>query len=75
MAEGNIQVEGGMWVEADTNIPSGESLIRQFLFGKKFIKEEFGHESKVLWLPDIFGVSGSVPQILKGCGVDYFMNA
>lgn len=75
VADGNIQVEGGMWVEADTNAPSGESLIRQFLFGKKFIKEEFGHESKVLWLPDIFGVSGSIPQIMKGCGVDYFMNA
>lgn len=73
--EGNIIIEGGMWVESDVNIPCGESLIRQFLFGKKFIKDEFGLESEILWLPDIFGVSPALPQIMKGCGIQYFMNA
>jgi alpha-mannosidase len=73
--EGKFIVEGGMWVEADTNIPSGESLIRQFLFGKRFIEKEFGTESRMLWLPDVFGCSAALPQIMKGCGIEYFMNA
>lgn len=73
--DGNIIVEGGAWVEPDTNLPSGESLIRQFVFGKKFIKDEFGKDSEIFWLPDSFGMSGSLPQILKGCGIKYFMNA
>lgn len=64
--------EGGMWVEADANVPSGESLIRQFVHGKRFFKEEFGVDSKMLWLPDVFGYNGAMPQIMKGCGVDYF---
>lgn len=72
---GNVTAEGGMWVQADTLIPSGESLIRQFAFGKRFIAEEFGSESEIFWLPDSFGVSGSLPQIMKGCGIKYFMNA
>jgi len=64
--------EGGMWVEADTNITGGESLIRQFLVGKRFFKEEFGVESRLMWLPDVFGYSGAMPQIMRGCGIDYF---
>ncbi len=72
---GNIIVEGGMYVESDTNILSGESLIRQFMFGKRFIKEEFGTESEIFWLPDSFGMTASLPQIMKGCGIKYFMNA
>lgn len=64
--------EGGMWVEADTNISSGEALIRQFIHGKRFFMEEFGVDSKMLWLPDVFGYSAALPQIMKGCGVDYF---
>ena len=70
---GQWEVEGGMWVEADTNISGGESLIRQFLYGKQYIKEEFGKDSRLLWLPDVFGYSGNMPQIMKKCGVDYFM--
>ena len=70
--EGRWEPIGCMWVEADTNIPSGESLVRQTLFGKRFFQEEFGVETKVLWLPDVFGYSGSLPQILKKAGVDYF---
>lgn len=75
VSEGRVIVEGGMWVEADTNIPSGESLIRQFIAGKQFISEEFGTESEILWLPDIFGCSAALPQIMKGCGIRYLMNA
>ena len=64
--------EGGMWVEADCNLTSGESLVRQFLFGKHFFKEEFGIDNRILWLPDVFGYSGALPQIMKKCGIDYF---
>lgn len=70
--QGRFIPEGGMWVEADTNITGGESLIRQFLYGKKFFREEFGLDNRMLWLPDVFGYSGALPQIMKGCGVDYF---
>ncbi|HIS31481.1 MAG TPA: alpha-mannosidase [Candidatus Limivivens intestinipullorum] len=65
--------EGGMWVEADCNLTSGESLARQFLYGKKFFKEEFGVDNEILWLPDVFGYSGALPQIMKKAGIRYFM--
>lgn len=71
--EGRWEPEGGMWLEADCNLTSGESLIRQFLHGKRFFREEFGVENRILWLPDVFGYSGALPQIMKGCGIDYFM--
>jgi len=71
---GNIVAEGASWVEPDCNVTAGESLVRQFLFGKKLFWEEFGIDSKLFWLPDSFGITGSLPQILKGCGIDYFMN-
>jgi alpha-mannosidase len=72
VAEGRIIPEGGMWVEPDTNIPSGESLIRQFLYGKRFFREEFGVNNEMLWLPDVFGYSGNLPQIMRKCGIHYF---
>ncbi|MHB1318346.1 MAG: alpha-mannosidase [Anaerolineae bacterium] len=72
VARGQWIVDGGMWVEADTNLSGGESLIRQFLYGKRFIKDEFGVDSQLLWLPDVFGYSGSLPQIMRGCGINYF---
>lgn len=72
---GQLIPEGGMWVEADTNIPSGESLIRQFLYGKKYFREEFGVDSRLLWLPDVFGYCAALPQIMKGCGIRYFATA
>ncbi len=72
VAEGRWEVEGAMWLEADTNLISGESLIRQIIYGKRFMKEEFGVDSKILWLPDVFGYSGALPQILKKTGVDKF---
>ncbi|GAB2540823.1 alpha-mannosidase [Gracilibacillus alcaliphilus] len=71
--EDKWEVEGGMWVEADCNIPSGESLVRQLLLGTRFFKEEFGKENEVLWLPDVFGYSWALPQILKKSGFTSFM--
>lgn len=69
---GQIIVEGGTWVEPDTNLTGGESLIRQFIHGKRFFKEEFGVESVLFWEPDVFGYSGALPQIMRGCGIQYF---
>ena len=71
--EGRFEVQGGMWVEADSNASGGESLVRQFLYGKKFWKEEFGKEVDTLWLPDAFGFSGALPQIMLGCGCRNFL--
>lgn len=71
--EGRWEPEGGMWVEADCNLTAGESLVRQFIYGKRFFKEEFGVDNKILWLPDVFGYSGALPQIMKKSGIDYFM--
>ena len=73
VADGRWDAEGGMWVEPDCNIPSGEGLVRQLLYGKRFFREEFGVESKVLWLVDTFGFPQTLPQIAKGCGIDYFV--
>jgi alpha-mannosidase len=70
--EGRWDVTGSMWVEADCNLCSGESLIRQILVGKNFFKDEFGIETDVLWLPDVFGYAAALPQILKKAGVNYF---
>ena len=61
-----------MWVESDTNIPSGESLIRQFVRGKRWFREELGVDSRLAWMPDTFGFSAALPQIMKNCGVPYF---
>lgn len=71
--EGRFEVQGGMWVEADTNVTGGESLVRQFLYGTRFWKEEFGKEVETLWLPDVFGFSGALPQIMRGCGCQNFL--
>lgn len=73
MAEGRWEADGGMWVEADCNLTSGESLTRQILIGSKFIKDEFGKDVEYLWLPDVFGYSWALPQILKKSGIDMFM--
>ncbi len=69
---GRAIADGAMWVEADTNISGGEALIRQVMQGRKFFREEFGIDSRVLWLPDVFGYSGALPQILAGCGLTGF---
>ncbi len=71
--QGRWELLGGMWIEADTNLSGGESLIRQFLYGKNFFMDEFGIEVKNLWLPDVFGYSAALPQIVRKCGCDYFL--
>ncbi len=71
--EGRWEPEGGMWLEADCNLTSGESLVRQFVYGKRYFKDTFGVDNKILWLPDVFGYSGALPQIMKKSGIDYFM--
>lgn len=71
--QGRWEVQGAMWVEADTNVSGGESLVRQILYGKRFFRNEFQKDMKVLWLPDVFGYTGALPQLLKKSGVDYFM--
>lgn len=73
VAAGKLEPQGCMWVEADTNISSGEALVRQIYYGTKFWKDEFGVEVNNLWLPDVFGYNGALPQILKKSGIDYFM--
>ncbi len=72
--EGRWEPIGGMWVEADCNISSGESLVRQFLLGRSFFKQHFGPdaESPVLWLPDVFGYAWNLPQLIKEAGLEYF---
>ncbi len=70
---GRWELQGAMWVEPDANIPSGESLARQLLYGKRFYRQEFGKDITNLWLPDVFGYSGSLPQILQKAGVDTFL--
>ncbi len=73
VAKGQWEAEGAMWVEADSNLTGGESLVRQFLFGQRFFRKEFGYTSKVLWLPDAFGFSPVLPQLIKGAGAEYFI--
>lgn len=73
IAEGRWEADGGMWLEADCNIPSGESLVRQLLLGSNFLREEFNQETEYLWLPDVFGYSWALPQILKKSGLKTFM--
>ncbi|HKJ86370.1 MAG TPA: alpha-mannosidase, partial [Spirochaetia bacterium] len=73
VAGGRWECQGAMWVEPDMNLTSGESLVRQLLYGKRFFRGEFGVDVKNLWLPDVFGYSAALPQILKLAGVDVFM--
>ena len=69
---GRIEVQGAMWTENDCNLAGGESLIRQFLYGERFFREEMGVSSDVTWLPDVFGFPCTYPQIVKGVGKKYF---
>lgn len=70
---GTWEVQGGMWVEADCNITGGESLVRQFVHGKNFFKDEFGVDVDNLWIPDVFGYSASLPQMMAKCGITTFL--
>ena len=73
VAEGRFVPVGGMWVEADGNMPGGEAMARQFIEGKHFFLGEFGVECEECWLPDSFGYSASLPQIVKSAGARYFL--
>ncbi len=72
-AEGRWEPNGGAWVECDNNIPSGEYIIRQFLIGQRYMKENLNYMADCFWQPDTFGYSAAIPQILKGCGIKYFL--
>ncbi|MGA9185276.1 MAG: hypothetical protein WBZ32_08260, partial [Candidatus Acidiferrales bacterium] len=71
--EGRWEMVGGMWVEPDLNMPSGESLVRQLLIGKRYFKRQFGVDVRIGWNPDSFGYSWQLPQIYKKSGIDYFV--
>lgn len=70
---GQFVPAGGMWVESDTNMPGGEALARQFVAGKRFFLENFGVEPQEVWLPDSFGYSAALPQIVRAAGSEYFL--
>lgn len=70
--KGHFQPIGGSWVEHDTNMPSGESLVRQFLYGQRFFESNFGERSTTFWLPDTFGYSTQIPQICRLAGMSRF---
>ncbi|GGF24376.1 alpha-mannosidase [Subtercola lobariae] len=75
VAAGRIELQGSFWVETDTNLAGGEALIRQSLVGRRFLKEEFGlgdDDLRLCWLPDTFGYSGNLPQIISKSGMDWF---
>jgi alpha-mannosidase len=73
VAEGRWEIAAGLWVEPELNLISGESLVRQVLYGQRYTQERFGHISRVAWLPDSFGFCAQLPQILKQGGIDYFL--
>ncbi len=73
VAEGRFVPVGGMWVESDTNMVGGEAMARQLGYGKKFFLEEFGVETKEVWLPDSFGYTAALPQLVKLSGSDWFL--
>jgi alpha-mannosidase len=73
VAAGRFVPVGGMWVESDTNMPGGEAMARQFVAGQGFFREEFGITSREVWLPDSFGYSGALPQIVAAAGARYFL--
>ncbi|HET6260142.1 MAG TPA: glycoside hydrolase family 38 C-terminal domain-containing protein, partial [Pseudonocardia sp.] len=73
VAQGRFVPVGGMWVESDTNMPGGEALVRQFVMGKRFFLEKLGVDPLEVWLPDSFGYSAALPQIIAGAGARWFL--
>ena len=71
--EGRFEVNGATWVECDGNLTGSEAFCRQFIRGKRYLREKFGYESDTFWLPDTFGYSAALPQIMKKSGVNYFL--
>lgn len=72
VSEGRFVPVGGAWVEHDCMIPSGESFVRQYLYGQQYFRDNFGLRCREAWLPDTFGYASQLPQILRLCGLDYF---
>jgi alpha-mannosidase len=72
-ARGQWLPTGGTWVEPDCNLPSGESLVRQFLLGQRYFERVFGRRSTIFWNPDVFGYNGQLPQIMRGAGIERFL--
>lgn len=72
---GQFEIEGAMWVEPDANIVSGESLVRQIMQGRRFHMKEFNVEPKTVWLPDTFGYSANIPQIMLQSGLEFFVTS
>ncbi len=70
---GQWEPVGSMWVEADCNLTGAESLVRQFVYGRQYFRDKLGYETQDMWLPDVFGYSAALPQILAKCNVDYFL--
>ncbi|MEI7634164.1 MAG: glycoside hydrolase family 38 C-terminal domain-containing protein [bacterium] len=73
VADGRWEPVGGMWVEADVNLSGGESIVRQFLYGKRFFRREFSHDTRICFLPDSFGFPACLPQIAAKAGMEYFL--
>ena len=73
VADGNIVPVGGMWVESDTNLPGSEAMARQFIHGKRFFLDEYGIDTQEVWLPDSFGYTAALPQIVKLSGSKWFL--
>jgi alpha-mannosidase len=73
--ENRWELLGGMWIEPDANLPSGESLARQLLYGQRYFQSRFGRVSRVAWLPDSFGFCSQLPQLLAQAGIAYFVTA
>ncbi len=64
---------GGSWVEPDCNLPSGEAMSRQFLYGQRYFERTFGQRSRIFWSPDVFGYAGQLPQLMRESGMDRFL--
>ena len=76
VASGRMELQGSFWVETDTNLPGGESMVRQSVVGRRFLQQEFGltdDDLRLCWLPDTFGYNGNLPQLLRKSGMDWFM--
>jgi alpha-mannosidase len=73
IADGRWEVVGGFWVEPELNLIAGESIVRQLLYGQRYVLEKFGQHSSVVWVPDSFGFCATLPQFLVNAGVEYFV--
>lgn len=72
VAEGRWEPVGGSWCEPDCQVTGGEAFVRQLFYGQRYFREKFGIKAHVAWLPDVFGFSGGIPQLLRGAGIDRF---